>query len=50
MTLRVKMLTLGMISTNCFVVGDDESQAAVVIENSRLYRSMEERAEMDSIS
>ena len=32
MALKVKMLTLGMISTNCFVVGDDESQAAVVID------------------
>jgi hydroxyacylglutathione hydrolase len=32
MSLKVKMLTLGMISTNCFIIGDDETQDAIVID------------------
>jgi glyoxylase-like metal-dependent hydrolase (beta-lactamase superfamily II) len=32
MALKVKMLTLGMISTNCFVIGDEESKDAIVID------------------
>lgn len=32
MSLKVKMLTLGMISTNCFVIGDDEGGDAIVID------------------
>jgi glyoxylase-like metal-dependent hydrolase (beta-lactamase superfamily II) len=32
MTLKVKMLTLGMIATNCFVIGDDETKDAIVID------------------
>jgi glyoxylase-like metal-dependent hydrolase (beta-lactamase superfamily II) len=32
MALKVKMLTLGMISTNCFVIGDEETKDAIVID------------------
>lgn len=32
MSLKVKMLTLGLVSTNCFIIGDDETKEAIVID------------------
>jgi hydroxyacylglutathione hydrolase len=32
MTIEIKMLTLGAVATNCYVVGDTESKQAIVID------------------
>ena len=32
MSFKVKMLTLGLVQTNCFIIGDDASKTAVLID------------------
>lgn len=32
MGLKVKMLTLGFVSTNCFIIGDEDTKEAIVID------------------
>jgi len=32
MSFKVKMLTLGLVQTNCFIIGDDASKTAVLLD------------------
>ena len=32
MTIEIKILTLGMVATNCYIIGDTKTNEAVVID------------------